>query len=343
MSKVWRTALFLSLLWCAGWPENSEAAPNRSFSIELTPAEGEDFGDTFATARSLGLQFSSLSIPWDEIETAPGQFKAGDLESANGFFPSQSVPLVLTISVIDTNILRVPEDLREQSFSSPQMKARFHALLDFVFKQLKDTQLVALAIGNEVDALLGEDEQQWADYLNFFQDAVSYTHARKRGTLVGVKFGFDGLRSQRAKPFIAASDTAMTTYYPLHPDFTVRPPSEVESDFGLMVAASQGKTLMILECGFPSAATNGSSESLQRDFVVAMFKAWDTYAGSISHLSYFSLTDFGDEVVGDLGDYYGVDSKAFVSYLSSLGVRATNGKKKVAFDVLRGEKKKLRK
>lgn len=335
----WGLFLLGVLLVCA---TTGEAAPARSLSVELTPADREDFGDTFATARSLGLQFSSLSIPWDEIETAKGEFKTGDLESANGFFPSQSVPLVLTISVIDTNILRVPEDLREVPFSDPKLKARFRALLDFVFKELKDTQLIALAIGNEIDALLGDNEQLWAEYLDFYQDAVAYVHAKRKGTQVGAKFGFDGIRSARAKPFIAASDVAMTTYYPLNGDFSVRPVTDVDPDFGAMVAAAQGKPLMILECGFPSAAENGSSERLQRDFILAVFKAWEKYGSAISHLSYFSLTDFGAEVVGDLGDYYGVDSATFVSYLSSLGVRQANGKKKLGFDALKAEAKRGR-
>ncbi len=334
-----KIAIFLIVLMLSASASPAAAAPKRFFSVELTPADGEEFGTTFETARGLGLQFSALSVPWDEIETAPGKFKAGDLESANGFFPTQSVPLVLGVSVIDTNILRVPEDLREVPFSSPQMKARFHALLDFVFKELKDTQLVGLAIGNEVDALLGDNEQLWTEYLDFYKDAVAYAHSKRKGTLIGVKFGFDGLRSARAKPFIAASDVAMSTYYPLNADFTIRPVTVVEGDFGEMVAAAQGKPLMILECGYPSDSANGSSEQLQRDFVVAMFKAWDKYGDAISHLSYFSLTDFGDEVVGDLGDYYGLDSPTFVSYLSSLGLRDANGKKKLAFEAVKREAK----
>ena len=127
----------------------------------------------------------------------------------------------------------------------------------------------------------------------------------------------------------------MTTYYPLNADFTVRDVSEVKSDFAQMVLAVNGQKLIITECGYPTATVLGSSEQLQSEFISAVFEAWGLYSNQISHLSFFSLTDYSEDYVNELGGYYGLREEKFLSYLGSLGIRRADGSPKPALETLK--------
>ena len=324
---------------CLGCGKDSNQTINRTqqgiFGIEIVQASNEDFGPTFEVARSAGLQFAEISVPWDDIESSPGQFRSEVLGDAGGFYSSQNVPLLVILSPIDTNNLRVPPDLRGKSFASEEVRSRFHALLDFAMFQIGDVEVVAFAIGNEVDFFLGTDNQQWSDYAAFLQDARDYIHQKRPGAQVGTIFGFDGIRSNRAKNLLAVSDVAMTTYYPLNEDFSVRALSEVKSDFAQMVAGLQGQKLIVTECGYPSASLLGGSEQLQSEFVSTVLDAWSSHVDQISHLSYFSLTDYSQDFVAQLGTYYGLQDERFLAYLGSLGLRRADGSPKAAFETLK--------
>ncbi len=319
---------------CGGGSKGDSAADG-AISFELTSATNEDFELTFAEARSLGLKFASLSVPWDEIERTPGVFTSGVLGDANAFYQLKEIPVLLTIPTIDTNALRLPADLQGEQFSSPNVKARFAALLRFVLNELRDTTLVGISIGNEVDGLLGYDPNKWAEYLDFFESGLGVIHAQRKGTPVGAVLGFRGFLSSRAAPLIAASDVALVTYYPLNDDFSVRPVTDVSGDFESMVSAAQGKSLIVAECGYPSASENGSSEAQQRDFFTEMLRVWDLYKSEIPYLLIFSLTDYPSTFVAELGQYYRLQDGGFLAYLGSLGLRRADGSAKASFEVLR--------
>lgn len=337
---VFKLISFAAIMNCSAYGEDV-APPKGILGIETVEAEGEEFVPAFEVARSVGMQFASVSVAWDEIESAPGQFQSDTLGDAGTFYSSESVPLLVILSPIDTNNLRVPEDLRGKSFASKEMKARFRALLDYAFSRIGSVEVVAFAIGNEVDGYLGGDSAKWKEYESFLKDAVQYVHKKRRKTRAGTIFGFDGLRSARAQKLLAVSDVAMTTYYPLAPDFSVRSLTDVPKDFDAMVAASHGRKLIVTECGYPSSAVNGGSEQLQSDFVAAVLSAWNSHSDRILHLSYFSLTDYPEAFVNELGSYYGIDDKKFLGYLSSLGLRRADGSPKPALERLKKGRSKL--
>lgn len=325
-------------LVCSGCGKDSQQAskvsPKGLLGIEIVQATDEEFGPAFEVARSAGLQFAEISVAWDEIEFSPGQFRSGTLGDAGAFYSSQNVPLLVILSPIDTTNLRVPSDLRGKSFASEEMRSRFRALLDFAISELGSVEVVAFAIGNEVDSYLGSDDGQWSDYEVFLKDAIDYIHQKRKDSQVGTIFGFDGIRAARSKNLLAVSDLAMTTYYPLNADFTVRDVSEVKSDFAQMVLAVNGQKLIITECGYPTATVLGSSEQLQSEFISAVFEAWGLYSNQISHLSFFSLTDYSEDYVNELGGYYGLREEKFLSYLGSLGIRRADGSPKPALETL---------
>jgi hypothetical protein len=105
--------------------------------------------------------------------------------------------------------------------------ARFDALLDWIDTQIPVLELDVVAIGNEVDATLATDAARWTQWQNFF--VATSTHARSLwpGVPVGCKATFRGLLGAPG-PFLQTlnrqADVVCATYYPLHADFTVRPP-----------------------------------------------------------------------------------------------------------------------
>jgi len=76
---------------------------DRILSIDITTAENGDYDDAFCIARSAGIQATSLSLCWDEIETAPMTYHNELLANANAYYPRRDTSISLTISPIDTS------------------------------------------------------------------------------------------------------------------------------------------------------------------------------------------------------------------------------------------------
>src|SRR5882672_4678721 len=59
----------------------------RSFGLAIGPAEDGDYDGAFAKALAIGVDVTSLSLAWDEIETAPGVFANPFLGVAEAYYP----------------------------------------------------------------------------------------------------------------------------------------------------------------------------------------------------------------------------------------------------------------
>ncbi|MBM3138258.1 MAG: hypothetical protein FJZ98_08740 [Chloroflexi bacterium] len=316
----------------------ASAAPrgNRILSIDITEAIDGNFDAAFDAAKSVGIQATSLSVFWDEIEIAPGVFNPDPnwLEIANLYYSEQDIWVSLSIAVIDTNNLRLPSDLTDKPFDSPVVITRFKALLDYIIGQIPDLTLTSLAIGNEIDSFLGDDTEAWGAFETFFIAAVNHSHTLLPGIPVGSKTTFDGITGSPA-PYIRSlnrySDVVLMTYYPLRPDFSVRPPSTVQVDFQTITKAFSSKSIYLLEAGYPSGEVNHSSCEQQAEFVHELFLAWDAHADQIGLISYTWLTDISPETVKQYADYYNLNDPGFLSYLATLGLRTSDGQDKPAF------------
>ncbi|MDJ0755389.1 MAG: hypothetical protein QNJ45_17830 [Ardenticatenaceae bacterium] len=315
---------------------------DRLFTMSVTEAAGEDYDLSMDLARSVGTESVSLSVYWDDIETAPGEFAPDPnwLEIANVYYAAKEVEVTLALSVIDTNNIRLPADLAGRDFDDPEMIDRFNGLLDYVVTQLPDVQLTTLAIGNEIDIYLWNDSAQWAAYETFFVETAAHARTLWPDVPVGTKVTYGGLTSSPASAIQSITkhgDVALVTYYPLNDDFTVRPPSTVHNDFQTISDAFPGQTIYLLETGYPSGSDNNSSEAQQAEFVHEMFMAWDDHAEQIAVLNYTWLTDMPSSAVEDMTSYYRLDDAGFVSYLATLGLRQNDGTEKLALSQLAQE------
>jgi hypothetical protein len=145
------------------------------------------FGKAFALAQDAGLEFIELPFAWDSIETAPGTYGNKNLKIANVFFPAQRVKIFLTVNPIDTNNLRMPPDLKNKAFDDSEIIERYNRLIDYVFDQIPDLEILGFGIGNEIDAYLANNKARWRQYRKFYEATRQYVKKKRPELKVGTK------------------------------------------------------------------------------------------------------------------------------------------------------------
>ena len=325
---------------CAAEAEKPVAKGARLLGINVTQAEDRKYDGAMAQAKSAGMQVVSLKLDWDDVEKSPGVFKSSAPKISNVFYPPQHIQVSLRIATLDTNRNRIPADLRDKPFDSPEAIARFNQLLDWIFSEMPDVTLSELSIGNEVDGVLGADAEKWRQYTAFF--TATREHARKlRGGLkVGVSIMFGGHTGKAASlhdAICALSDVVMVSYYPLTPAFKVREPKKVRDDFDTLCKRYPNRPVSFVEAGYPSGSHCDSSDAKQGQFVDELFAAWDQHAGQVQCVMFVWLHDVSTSAVEDFKKYYGSANPAFADYLGTLGLRTSKGagSDKPAFTALR--------
>jgi hypothetical protein len=316
------------------------AARDRQFAISmvprLQPAPGlQDYVAAADLAAGAGVSADYQSVSWNDLEQPGGLKKVRDDLAYAG--SARGWDLLLGIKVLDTTVKSTPDDLRGTSFASPQMRQRFHALVDSL-KPVLDRHVRYLSIGNEVDAYLSAHPDQWDAYRAFYADAVAYVHAALPGIRVGVTAIFDNARGPARKGVAALeqlSDVVIFTYYPLGDRFVPRPPDTAAADVDEMLRLAGGRPLLLQEVGYPSSAQLSSSEVAQAAFVRNVVEAWRRAGPRIPLLNWFALHDLTQAMCGQLGAYYGLPGQAsFEAYLCSLGLRRVDGRPKLAWQAL---------
>ena len=348
MRATLQTALsvLLTVLALPGCDEPTGGTPvprgERLLGVAVTEARGEDFGDALTVATDAGMEVTNLALAWDDLETAPGRFDPDPnfLAVADAFYPDVGLRVALELNPVDTNNDRRPPDLRGLPFDHPDVLARFSALLTWAAAEAPDLGVVSLTLGNEVDALLGDDAEAWAAYGRFFTETSRRARSLWPGVGVGVKATFDGLvgpSRDRLAALNASADVVMATYYPLGADFAPRPPGTVGPDFDRLAALYPDRPISILEAGYPSGSECGGSEAAQAAFVREAFAAWDRHADQVRLVSFTWLTDLAPETVSALAAYYGVGGRCFEDFLGTLGLREHGGRAKPALRALAEE------
>src|SRR5438445_1601144 len=94
------------------------------------------------------------------------------------------------------------------------------------------------------------------------------------------------------------------TYYPLSPDFRVRGPENVPSDFAQIFAAAGGNKILMQEIGCPSGGANGSSEDRQAGIYTAVLDQLAKQPQRFIAANFLFMSDFSDSVVDGLAKYY---------------------------------------
>lgn len=328
----------------------------RQLGIVLAEAQNASYDSARVRASAACSGVIHLFLPWPMLEPSPGQLGGpiyALLPALDIYYPAYQLQVELSLPVINTVRRVVPADLDTVAFDDPRFAARFYTLLDSVLGRMPHVQLTLLNIGNESDVALGLDPLQNARFRRFFIGARAHArqvyarlHPGEPPLRVGTTLTFDGLTGPLSAAWCRqlndSADVIAVTYYGIGPNFRVKPPAQCRTDLLTLAAATAipPKPIYLVECGYPSAALLGSSDSLQAAFVGEVFEAWDSLAARLHYVSFFQLTDWSQAQVDTLAVFYGLpNNTAFKEYLRTLGLRTWpgDGTDKLAFDRLRCE------
>ena len=325
-------ALLLALLGPPAYADQTA-----SLSIDITTPPGEDYAAAIALIKQAGASVTSLSLAWDDFETATGSYapQTDWPAIADAYYPGERIGLILTLSVIDTTADRRPADLKALAWDDPSVIARFNAHLEAVLSRLTHTDLRAIAIGNEVDVALKTPAGR-AAFARFLAATAPVARKLRPGVPVATKLTAASLTSAPAdwQDIRATGDALFVTYYPLSADFAALPPDAPATDLPALLALAGQQPLFLLEAGYPSAGC-GSDPAAQLQFLQSLFTAWRA-AGpkAIPLVSLSWLTDIPAAEVATYARYYAVSAPCFGQFLGSLGLRDDTGAAKPALTAL---------
>ncbi|MCF8357928.1 MAG: T9SS type A sorting domain-containing protein [Prolixibacteraceae bacterium] len=320
---------------------------DRILGWHIDMAENNKYDSAFMYAAFACMESVHFTFTWSEIEPRINNYNPEFIEYLdiiNIYYPQFGIKTELQISPINTNRLEVPEELTDINFDNPEMIARFKKLLDTVFSHIGNVEIVALDIGNESDVYLGTNSEQYRQ-LGTFLDSVTphaqhlYKQLHDEELKVGTTFTFEGLTDPAKGPLCKQvnqnRDIVAVTYYPLDHGFIMKPPEVVIPDIERLIDwyPDDSKPVYFVEIGYSTSKLCNSNEEKQARFYQYVFKAWDTFYDHIKYLTIFKLTDWSQETVEAMGQYYGLNNPAFLEYLRTLGVRtwAGNGTNKLAY------------
>ena len=274
------------------------------------------------------MQVVSLSLDWDDIETAPGKYDFHLLAIANAFYPAHNVALDLFIRPVDTNGEHLPKDLKGRALDSPLVLERFNQMMDMALAQIPAVHLNLLSIGNEVDLGFGQNDKLWKEYDTFFRETRNHVKSERANVKVGCSatlYGLIGKAKERMQVINRLSDFVIVTYYPINPDFTVKSPQVVPQEIDELTRVYPNRIIYFSEIGYPSSPVLGSSEEKQKEFIDEVFKAWDQHATQIPYVTFTWLSDLSVSAVAHFTEYYHLKDNKFQEYLRTLGLRTYEG------------------
>ncbi len=312
------------------------AASDRLLGLALADLPQRSYDEAVHIASGTGVRFATLPLVWDEIETKPGVYAPATdwLAIAAAYYPSIGWKVALELNPIDTLADRRPAWLRDKAWDDPQVVVSYQNMLRQVLERASAIDLTSLAIGNEADVLLGEDDRQWQSYGNLVKAAREVSQAARPSLKIGVKTTFastDSAALARLQRVIGNTDIVMITYYPLDETFRTRPPDAPAKDFDRLSAAFPGREIHLAEIGYPSGTMCSGGEAAQAAFVSSAFAAWDNHAEQITAIYWDWMTDVSVSEVEAAAQYYQSADPCFAEFIGTLGLETHDLKPKAGW------------
>jgi hypothetical protein len=294
----------------------------RSLGMAITSPELGDFPSALATAIDAGVTRVPLTFTWRSLEPEQETYDDRNLAIAALVIPAMGVSIDLAITPMLGNELALPRDLKGKPFDDPEVIARYQGLLDHVLSVLSAADVRLVLVGVEADVYLAKDAGAWNAFTTFAAAAAEFIHRQQPGIEVGVQSSTDSrLRTpEKWAPLDDISDIIATSYYPLA-GLAVRDPSEIATDFDTLTALYPGRTIRIVETGFPSSRANGSSNDLQAAYIQALFAAWDDHADQILSITIWIEHDYSPHQLEQIQHVSGDQPAAYLSLVGSMGLR----------------------
>lgn len=318
-------------------------------ALAANPAASASFNPGTVNARfdqsvRAGISYVYLSPKWNELEPHQGKYNFKDIDFQIAQAVRNGLPLVCNLRVIDTGNRAMPSDLQHRSLRDREIKDRLLALIDAVMPRLKGRAQYML-IGNEIDSYFKGHRGEVQDYRDLLQAGAARIKQLQPGTRVSASITFDGIGEADSllKPILDATDFFALTYYPLRPDFTVRDPEVVPSEFTRIIAAAHGKKILLQEVGCPSSPVNNSSEDKQARMFRAVFEQLRAHSNNFIGAYFFLMSDLPDSVVNSLAAYYKLpNADRFKAFLKTLGMFDDQGRPKKSWEVFQQEAPRMK-
>jgi hypothetical protein len=307
--------------------------------MDANPAANTDFSASAQTAAlqkvvSAGARMMRYTARWSDIETGPGVYSLTALQNSISYATMNHLSLAVTLRTIDSTQIAVPVDLAGRALDDPTVVSRFQAMLRAVAAKF-NSSVKWVQLGNEVNIYLSQDPSATSSFLSLYNAGASTLKSLNTSISVGVTFSYSAYWYDDTV-FTAVSpvcDHIAFTHYPVRPEFTVYDPGIAKNEFGEMIAAANGKPLILTEIGYPSSSTIGASTDAQQTYFSDVFDALQTLGGYISAANFFQLSDMPTATVNSLVQYYGgSNAAAFGAYLGTLGVVDVTGADKPAWN-----------
>lgn len=341
-----RITLLLFLTNCAADRSGVMVEPDRlsvpvALNANLSGEEPfQNYEGEFEAIHALGAEGVQTAAPWASLNPTGTTYDLAPL--TNPFFGLSKLTamgyttIYLNIPIIAINARSMPEDIDHLAFNDPLVIQRFHALIDAIQGSLPP-EVKFIALGNEVDTYFAGHANEWLPYKSLVEDAAAYLRSLRPSILVGVTTTFAGCTSTFAAEIASLNanmDFVSLTYYPLEgAGFFPRSPTTVAGDVAKMLAASQGKPLVMQEWGYPSSTALGSSEDKQADFLTLSLEEIGKQGPSKFLLvSFFKYRDWSPAFSSTITNQSA--GQPFYEFMSSLGMKRNDGTPKKAFAVL---------
>jgi hypothetical protein len=284
----------------------------------------------FRQARDAGINLIYVSPKWNEVETSRSKYKFDDIRFQISEAADENLPAVLHIRVIDTNQRSLPPDLVKKPLDGQEIATRLDSLLEGVIPLLQN-RVKYFLIGNEIDGYFKQHPDEVRAYARLVNRAAIKIKGRVPGAQVSASTTFDGvpLLATLLLPIADQTDFLALTYYPLTPEFIVRDPSVVDSDFPRIFATAGKKRIFLQEVGYPTSPVNQSSEEKQAELFGLVLDAVAANADRFIGIKFTFMSDFSDTLVKSFATYYNMPgADRFRAFLKTLGMFDDRGRPK---------------
>jgi hypothetical protein len=332
-----------ALVWAFAGCRQAAQRPGRAGAIRVgldaNPFANEGYDALsvqarFRQARDAGVNFIYISPKWNEIETGHEKYKLNQVQYQIGEAVQENLPAILHIRVIDTNQRAMPADLMGQPFDAEETGERLDRLLNAVLPRLKG-RVKYFLVGNEIDGNFSQHPGEVQAFARLVARAGARIRSRVPDAEISVSTTLAGIEdAARLRPILDQTAFFALTYYPLNPDFVVRDPSAVNTDFPRILAAAGPKQIFLQEVGYPTSPTNGSSEEKQAEAFCRVLDQVARDPGRFIGVNFTFMSDFSDSLVKSFLAYYRMPgADRFASFLKTLGMFDDQGRPKKAWAV----------
>lgn len=270
-----------------------------------------------------GMTIGRAQFDWRDLETAPGVYDQEFLDSALRYAGRGGISVFVTFSTIDTEEATLPDYLTGPdglplggSFSGPEITRRFHAFLDWFVPQLKDYNVFALALGNEVDSPISDGRIVASDAAQHYINAIA--HAKPLDPDLAFTVTLSGWANRTLPAFtdqvVDAFDIVSFNYYCLNRRLKVNTEKGWRNNIKAWKETAGDKQIFIQELGCPvgfgHAADGpladrqnriGGSADLQARFFTYFANAF-VRDPQLRAATVFQLFDWSPDLASSFGD-----------------------------------------